>query len=347
MTRITGGRGRDTLRGTRSADLLDGRGGDDRLLGGDGDDLLLGGAGDDFLDGGAGLDTVRLQVGSSVNLGSGLVYDAFDPEDATEVDSLVRVEAVLGSAAADFVLGSTRADRIDGGGGDDVVAGRDGDDDLSGGAGGDALGGGRGRDRIAGDAGDDSLEGGEGDDRLFGGDGSDTLFGDGGADLLDGGRGSDFLRPGAGGGDTLVMGSDAADLAVLVYFGPDPSADAIGATTVRGFAAGPAPRHVLQVELTDYLPDGRRLASANGRDFLDSDDDGRITAADREVRRDGRDLVLDLDAVLARAFGPGDYGRQEVRLEGAGGGFAAARIDPALVAGLVVTEEGVVAAAVV
>ncbi len=338
MARITGGEGRDTLRGTPLADLLDGRGGSDRLLASDGDDLLLGGPGEDFLDGGAGLDTVRLEVGSSVNLGSGLVYNAFDPGEATEVDNLVRVEAVEGSAAADFVLGSTRADRVAGGAGDDEIVGRDGDDRLAGDGGDDTLAGGRDRDRIAGGAGADYLEGGEGADRLFGGYGSDTLFGDAGADLLDGGRGADFLRPG-GGGDTLVLGSDAADLAVLAYFGPDPSADLIGATVVRGFAAGPA--HTLQVELSDYLPDGRRLASADTRDFLDSDDDGLVTDADREARRDGDDLVLDLDAVLARAFGPGDYGRQEVRLEGAGGGFAAERIDPGLFGGAVVTEDGI------
>ena len=45
--------------------------------------------------------------------------------------------------------------------------------------------------------------------------------------------------------------------------------------------------------------------------------------------------------MLARAFGPGDYGRQEVRLEGAGGGFAAERIDPGLFGGAVVTEDGI------
>lgn len=341
MARITGGGGRDTLRGTPSADLLDGRGGDDRLLGGGEDDLLAGGAGEDFLDGGAGLDTVRLHVGSSVNLGSGLVYDAFEPELATEVDTLVRVEAVEGSAADDFVLGSARADRVAGNGGDDQLVGRDGDDELFGGAGDDALAGGRGRDRIVGGEGSDALEGGEGDDRLSGGVGDDALFGDAGADLLDGGLGADFLRPGGGGGgiDTLVFGSDAADLAALVYFGPDPSADAIGRVEVRGFAAGP--QHVLQVELSDYLPDGRRLASVDSGDFLDSDDDGRIAESDLEVRREGDDLVLDLDALLARAFGPGDYGRQEVRLEGAGDGFAAARIDPGVPAGVIVTEDGI------
>ena len=48
------------------------------------------------------------------------------------------------------------------------------------------------------------------------------------------------------------------------------------------------------------------------------DDDGRITAADAEVRREGADLVLDLDAVLTRAFGRGRYGTQEATVEGAG-----------------------------
>lgn len=236
---------------------------------------------------------------------------------------------ITGGGGRDTLRGTPLADLLDGRDGDDTLAGDGGDDTLS---------GGRDRDRIAGGVGADYLEGGEDADRLFGGYGSDTLFGDAGADLLDGGRGADLLRPG-GGDDTLVLGSDAADLAVLVYFGPDPSADRIGATVVRGFAAGP--EHALQIELSDYLPDGRRLASADTRDFLDSDDDGLVTDADREVRRDGRDLVLNLDAVLARAFGPGDYGRQEVRLEGAGDGFAAVRINPGLFAGVVVTEDGI------
>ena len=40
-------------------------------------------------------------------------------------------------------------------------------------------------------------------------------------------------------------------------------------------------------------------------DFLDSDDDGRVTAGDAEVYRtpDGEGIVLDLDNVLERAFG--------------------------------------------
>jgi hypothetical protein len=51
-------------------------------------------------------------------------------------------------------------------------------------------------------------------------------------------------------------------------------------------------------------------------DFLDSNDDGVISAKDNEVDVSQGDLVLNLQAVLERAFGPSDYaGEQKVVLQ--------------------------------
>jgi Ca2+-binding RTX toxin-like protein len=55
---LTGGRGRDMLRGLEGDDLLSGGGGNDRLFGEAGRDTLKGGAGNDTLDGGAGPDVL-------------------------------------------------------------------------------------------------------------------------------------------------------------------------------------------------------------------------------------------------------------------------------------------------
>jgi hypothetical protein len=102
-------------------------------------------------------------------------------------------------------------------------------------------------------------------------------------------------------------------------------------------------RHQLDINLEGFLLDGR-MAAIDARDFLDSNDDGRIDATDSEVDRAGSDLVLDLDAVMTRALGKGDFGTQEVTLQGVAN-FSAGRIaaadnppffDP------LVTEDGVV-----
>lgn len=67
-----------------------------------------------------------------------------------------------------------------------------------------------------------------------------------------------------------------------------------------------------------------------GGDGLDggAGDDEMRGGADRDdlFGKFGDDLVLDLDAVLARAFGPGDYGTQQVTPDGARQGFDADRI---------------------
>jgi Ca2+-binding RTX toxin-like protein len=212
-------------------------------------------------------------------------------------------------------------DRILGGGGHDSLDGGDGADRLEGQGGADLMSGGLGADLLLGGRDDDNISGGEGNDTLQGGDGADALFGGAGDDLLAGGRGADFFRP-EGGDDTVIFGSDAADSALFFYYGPDPGNESIGSDVVRGFDAA---AHRIEIGAYADLPDGR-LAAIDTRDFLDSNDDGRIDAADAEVARNGNDLVLDLDAVFRRAFGGGEFGTQEITFEGAGAGIAVSRV---------------------
>lgn len=89
---ITGGEGKDWLRGEGGADLIQGMGGDDTLQGGNGIDRLEGGTGDDYLGGEAGNDLL------------------------------------FGGAGADRLEGHAGNDSLDGGSGADLMTGMEGDD---------------------------------------------------------------------------------------------------------------------------------------------------------------------------------------------------------------------------
>jgi hypothetical protein len=334
-TRIGTNRG-EILRGTNRNDILDGRGGDDTLIGLSGNDLLINGPGDDRLEGGAGLDSLRLHQQSHIFFSAteGFIHDAFDIEDSTEVDRFTGIETILGSGRADTIDGSQATtdlhlfgaggnDELRGGFGDDEISGETGEDDLSGAAGDDVLRGGRGHDRIDGgadtdeiygDRGDDSLDGGTGNDRILGGMGddiisdaegnntllgcigNDALFGGSGDDVLVGGQGRDFLRDDLGGNDTYVLGCDAPDTALYGYFVSDGDlVERIGDDRVLGFENSPT--HVLDINLFGNVVDSGRDAFVDARDFLDSNDDGLVTADDLEVTRDGDNLVLDIGAI--------------------------------------------------
>jgi len=189
---ILGGDGDDELYGhdkpggayvsdTGNDTLVGGNGGDS-LYGGDGDDLLAGGNGADLIDGGNGFDTADYSgsaVSVSVNLGTGIVSGG-----EAEGDTLISIEAFIGSAQGDQIQGS---------GDDDTVAGGEGDDTLIGGEGGDTMLGGNGGDIATGDEGADALYGMDGDDILEGGLGDDLVEGGAGADTLDGGVGANVL----------------------------------------------------------------------------------------------------------------------------------------------------------
>lgn len=227
---IYGTEGNNSLAGQVGNDLLDGRGGDDVLNGGMGSDTLLDGAGDDqlvgssgndlvdggdgddtllqqmvrgndTLQGGAGIDTVDYSIsddrisghGVNAELGTGRVYKSIN-----DIDTLVGIENLVGTA------------------GNDSLQGSDGDNLLQGGEGLDHLIGFLGKDGLDGGGGDDWLDGGEGDDVLAGGRGSDMLFGFGGDDTyhFQGGDGVDWIFEGAG-NDKLVLQSDPTGAAML------------------------------------------------------------------------------------------------------------------------------------
>jgi Ca2+-binding RTX toxin-like protein len=238
---IDGLGGNDTVLGLGASDTLKGGEGDDSLYGGDGGDDLHGGAGNDLLDGGTNpVDQPDVAFYTSAagpitaNLGTGLVT-------GEGTDTLVGIEAVLGSAFNDTFIGSAGDDAfggmagndsISGGAGFDTVyygdatgavtvnlslasaqaTGADGTDTLSGieavigSAFNDTLAGNAGDNHLSGRGGNDSLTGGDGNDSLDGGDGNDSLFGDVGNDSLLGGAGNDFLVGGSG-NDTLVGGA--------------------------------------------------------------------------------------------------------------------------------------------
>lgn len=233
---LSGGAGNDTLNGGEGNDTLDGGSGDDYLAGGDGADLLIGGLGNDTLDGGAGNNTASYAYALG-NVIVDLARVGSQTVAAGDVDVLVSIQNLIGSAGDDVLSGSSAANRINGGAGNDLLTGRDGDDTLIGGAGNDVLVGGAGADVLiggtdvddvsvqfntasyedaaagvhaslsnrgnnTGDAAGDVYHNIQG---LHGSSYDDVLEGDANANLLAGGAGHDLLR-GEAGNDTLIGG---------------------------------------------------------------------------------------------------------------------------------------------
>src|SRR3990167_10478476 len=93
------------------------------------------------------IDVDNMGVVVDLTLGSAVM--------GTEVDTLVRIENILGTLQDDSISGDANAN---------LLQGLEGDDSISGGAGSDAL---------IGDAGNDSLWGGADGDSLLGGEGAD------------------------------------------------------------------------------------------------------------------------------------------------------------------------------
>ncbi len=194
----TGGAGTDTitgvelLYGSKFDDILTGDAKDNYLWGTEGNDKLYGGAGDDHLsggngvniiDGGEGFDTVDYafsDVGVTINL-SGAPAPQIPIPDG--VDTIISVEAAMGSAYNDYIVGNDAENYLFGDAGDDVIFGINGNDTLDGGDGNDIL---RGSFRKPGDM----LLGGAGDDLaiVWTGPGSE-----GAATTVDGGAGFDSL----------------------------------------------------------------------------------------------------------------------------------------------------------
>ncbi len=209
---LFGDDGNDTLVGAGGTDSLSGARGGDVLRGGPDDDLLDGGVGNDVIDGGSGVDATYYQLAPrsvSVNLATGEAV-------GNGRDSLLRLEAVLGSEFDDSITGDEMGNILVGGLGDDLIDGKAGLDALQGNAGDDLLRGGLGfdvasyatapgavdADLVAGSAlgdGNDlltSIEGVNGsifDDVLLGDDQRNLFLGGFGNDVIDGGAGVDTL----------------------------------------------------------------------------------------------------------------------------------------------------------
>ncbi|MEC9345728.1 MAG: tandem-95 repeat protein [Pseudomonadota bacterium] len=192
--------------GTASDDTLNGGSAGETLLGGDGADVLAGNGGSDSLVGGTGNDTVSYSAdggssGVTVDLGAGTATDSFG-----NTDTLVGIEAVVGTSLADSLLGDSLDNTLVGGGGEDTLDGGLGTDVVDYGV--DGVGT-INVDLTAGTAIDNAGV----TDRLsnieivIGTSANDTLTGDSSANTLIGGAGIDVIAGGAG-NDSLDGGDD-------------------------------------------------------------------------------------------------------------------------------------------
>ncbi len=195
---VTGGSGKDTLRGDQYNNVLTGNAGNDMLLGDAGGDKLYGGAGVDaasYVRGVAGV-VGPFDTPDSANVtdpagtrAAGVVIDlaitVAQDTDGGGLDLLSSIENVFGTTAGDILLGSAAANELSGLEGDDSIDGR------------------AGADKLYGLAGRDVLHGGDGVDFVFGGDGNDDqVWGDGGVE------GVTHLSGGDGTGDYCGQESD-------------------------------------------------------------------------------------------------------------------------------------------
>ena len=234
---VFAGAGNDTVNGDAGNDVLDGGAGNDRLFGGANDDYLYAGtgaAGDaDSLDGGTGVDTVdfsQATTGITVTLNAGAATVV-----AASSDTLVGIEAIVGSGFNDSITGDANNNYLSGGVGNDTLSGGDGVDTLLGGLGADSLIGGTGGDSIDGGSGIDTVDysasgainitigggAGTGSDAagdtisnveyLIGSGSGDTLGGSAADETIDGAAGADTITA-AGGNDSLIGGAGADTL---------------------------------------------------------------------------------------------------------------------------------------
>jgi Ca2+-binding RTX toxin-like protein len=251
MLSLQGAGGPDDLTGGAGDDEILGGPGDDQLHGMGGTDMIDGGLGDDTFDGGDGFDTaswfsspvaVHVDLGLSGSQDTGAGNDTLVAVEAavgSEGDDVLRAggaganllgadgdDRLIGGAADDGITGGAGLDTIDygtasAGVGVDIVA--DGSGTTSGAAGSDEF---YGIERIAGSAYADVLKGDQNANRIDGGGGADTIDGRGGDDEL-------LLRDGIG--DTADCG-DGNDSAHADW----PGLDALTGCETTDFAAPPA-----------------------------------------------------------------------------------------------------------
>ncbi|MFT3954565.1 MAG: calcium-binding protein [Piscinibacter sp.] len=114
----------DTVPGGDGPDTLSGTAGNDTILGMAGNDWLSGLAGNDLIDGGAGTDWADYrQAGSAVNVS--LAVAGAQNTGGAGTDTLISIEALVGSAFNDTLTGSTNlwAELFSGGAGNDTIDG--------------------------------------------------------------------------------------------------------------------------------------------------------------------------------------------------------------------------------
>jgi Ca2+-binding RTX toxin-like protein len=369
--------GKDMLKGLAGTDNLYGEAGDDLLLGGLDDDRIDGGAGTDMASWNAdgGTQGVTIDLGAGKATRDAEVDTLVGIENAK---GSAYNDTIWGNGGNNVLHGAPGSDELHGREGNDTFVSGPGDDRYDGGTGRDlldysgvsgtfngwgiqadlgdyeysevisidgtdhffltpeafpeALAGTKFNDRIVG-----TYEGGE---TLSGGLGDDVIWGLTGSDTLSGGPGADWINPddtlddsaSMGTPDILDLGNDASqDVACFVYDSTDATDIYLGKDQVKNFD---------KAEDLIELRVASNPGQLDARDFLDSNDDGKITAADREVSRSGNDLVLDIGAAHDRAFdGGGGFGADTVTITGAWAGLAASRIINARHAGDLLTED--------
>jgi len=121
--------GNDVLYGGAGNDVLDGGSRHDKIYGEAGNDVLYGGAGNDLLDGGDGLDTVSY-IKASERVTVNLSLTGSQPVGRIGLDSLVSIEAMIGSNHDDTLIGDAFDNQLSGGNGNDTLAGGGGNDLL-------------------------------------------------------------------------------------------------------------------------------------------------------------------------------------------------------------------------
>ncbi|MEO5772712.1 MAG: calcium-binding protein [Sphingomicrobium sp.] len=257
MPTFTGDEGANTLTGTSSDDVINGNGGNDSLAGlggndslsgGEGNDYLNGGAGDDTLDGGAGIDAAFYYAETPALGGVTVDLSISGPQNTllAGYDTLIGIENLFGTIAADTLSGDDNDNYFFGDDGNDTLSGRGGNDRLDGGThGNDIIDGGSGSDtalfltslnnltlslavagpqvvdadgrtitlisieNVSGGIGNDRLTGDAGSNILNGGYGQDTLIGGSGDDVYVGVMGDFIVEEADGGTDEVqTLGSD-------------------------------------------------------------------------------------------------------------------------------------------
>jgi Ca2+-binding RTX toxin-like protein len=137
---ILGNTADNALLGLGRPDRLRGEGGNDTLDGGTGGDTLIGGAGDDFIDGGIGTqnaDTASYDGFEAVVVS--LAIATAQDTGGAGIDTLARIENLIGGNGNDQLTGDAGRNRLEGGAGHDTLTGGASNDDLDGGDGQDTV----------------------------------------------------------------------------------------------------------------------------------------------------------------------------------------------------------------